>query len=165
MIWHRSSYALSDNHPIATKRNDNMDAPLPCMYCAKDSRLSDLMMIICELDASIVYLFKEQTYRGRCIVAYKKEHKREIFELSEADRNRFIGNVAAVASAVSKAFSPQKINYGAYGDNMPHVHFHIVPKYADAPKWGGTFDMMPENKVILSDSEYESTIREIRKYL
>jgi diadenosine tetraphosphate (Ap4A) HIT family hydrolase len=64
-----------------------------------------------------------------------------------------------------QAFSPQKINYGAYGDKMPHVHFHIVPKYADAPKWGGAFDMMPENRIFLTDSEYESTIREIRKYL
>jgi diadenosine tetraphosphate (Ap4A) HIT family hydrolase len=60
--------------------------------------------------------------------------------------------------------SPQRIDYGAYGDKMPHVHFHIVPKYADAPKWGGTFDMMPENKIFPTDSEYESTIREIRKY-
>ena len=48
---------------------------------------------------------------------------------------------------------------------MPHVHFHIVPKYADAQKWGGTFDMMPENRIFLTDSEYESTIREIWKYL
>ena len=60
---------------------------------------------------------------------------------------------------------PQKINYGAYGSTMPHVRFHIVPKYADAPKWGGAFDMMPENKIFLTDSEYENTIREIRKYL
>ena len=123
------------------------------------------MIEICELDASIVYLFREQTYKGRCVVAYKNEHKKELFELTEENRNRFMNDVARVASAVSRAFSPRKINYGAYGDKMPHVHFHIVPKYEDAPKWGSTFDMMPENKILLSELEYENIISRLKKYL
>jgi len=142
-----------------------MDTPAPCMYCDKDARLTGLMIEICELDASLVYLFREQTYRGRCVVAYKNGHKRELFELSEEERNRFIGDVAAVASAVHRAFAPQKINYGAYGDTMPHVHFHVVPKSPGAPKWGSTFDMMPETRVLPAPEEYEEIIREIRKYL
>jgi diadenosine tetraphosphate (Ap4A) HIT family hydrolase len=120
------------------------------------------MMEICELDASILYLFKEQTYRGRCVVAYKKEHKNEIFQLSEQGLTLFMKDVARVASAVNKAFQPAKINYGAYGDKMPHIHFHIVPKYENAPKWGGTFDMMPEEKVFLSDEEYAEVINKIK---
>jgi diadenosine tetraphosphate (Ap4A) HIT family hydrolase len=99
------------------------------------------------------------------VVVFNKGHKRELFELTEEDRNAFIGDVSKVASAVSKAFSPQKINYGAYGDKMPHVHFHIVPKYESAPKWGSTFDMMPENKILLSQTEYDDIIREIKNYL
>jgi len=142
-----------------------MNIPNPCMYCADDSRITDIMIKICELDVSVVYLFKEQTYKGRCIVAYNKEHANEIFELSEENRNKFINDVARVASAVKRAFSPQKINYGAYGDKMPHVHFHIVPKYENAPRWGSTFDMMPENKIFLSESEYQYVIGEIKKFL
>jgi diadenosine tetraphosphate (Ap4A) HIT family hydrolase len=78
------------------------------MYCVNDSRLTDLMIKICELDASIVYLFREQTYKGRCIVAYKEEHKNELFELSKENRSKFINDVARVALAVMKAFAPQK---------------------------------------------------------
>ena len=48
-----------------------------CFYCTKDERLDSLMMEVCELSASTLYLFKDQTYKGRCIVACK-EHKREI---------------------------------------------------------------------------------------
>jgi diadenosine tetraphosphate (Ap4A) HIT family hydrolase len=142
-----------------------METPNPCMYCANDTRVTDLMIKIGELSASVLYLFKEQTYKGRCVVVFNKGHKRELFELTEEDRNAFIGDVSKVASAVSKAFSPQKINYGAYGDKMPHVHFHIVPKYESAPKWGSTFDMMPENKILLSQTEYDDIIREIKKHL
>ncbi len=142
-----------------------METPNPCMYCANDTRVTDLMIRIGELSVSVLYLFKEQTYKGRCVVVFNKGHKRELFELTEEDRNAFIGDVSKVASAVSKAFSPQKINYGAYGDKMPHVHFHIVPKYESAPKWGSTFDMMPETKILLSQTDYDDIIREIKKYL
>jgi diadenosine tetraphosphate (Ap4A) HIT family hydrolase len=137
----------------------------PCIYCAKDQRLTDLMIEICELDAAILYLFKEQTYKGRCVVVYKKEHKKEIFELSPEERSLFSNDVARAAKAVSTAFKPGKINYGAYGDKMPHIHFHIVPKYEDAPKWGSTFDMMPEEKVYLNDSEYAKIINNIKSNL
>lgn len=142
-----------------------MTTPDACMYCSKDSRLTDLMIEVAELDASVLYLFREQTYRGRCIVAFKLDHRRELFELTAEERRRFMDDVTGVAAAVQKAFRPQKINYGAYGDKMPHVHFHIVPKYTDAPKWGSTFDMMPENKVFLSQEQYAEIIGEIRRHL
>lgn len=135
------------------------------MYCNIDSRLTDLMIPICELDASLVYLFKEQTYKGRCVVAYNGEHKNEIFELTVENRNKFMSDVSKVAFAVSKAFASQKINYGAYGDKMPHVHFHIVPKYENAPKWGSTFDMMPDSKKFLSENEYKDIIEAIKRNL
>lgn len=135
------------------------------MYCAKDQRLTDLMIEVCELDASILYLFKEQTYPGRCVVAYKKEHKDEIFELSESELTLFSKDIARVAQAVKTAFNAGKINYGAYGDKMPHVHFHIVPKREEAPKWGSTFDMMPDEKVYLSDAEYSEVINKIKANL
>ncbi|WP_207532296.1 HIT family protein [Desertivirga arenae] len=142
-----------------------MSTNTECMYCAKDQRLSDLMIEVAELDASILYLFKEQTYKGRCVVAYKKEHKNEIFELSEEEMILFTKDVARVAKAVKTAFSPGKINYGAYGDKMPHIHFHIVPKYENAPKWGSTFDMQPDEKVYLSESEYTEVINKIKENL
>jgi diadenosine tetraphosphate (Ap4A) HIT family hydrolase len=136
-----------------------------CIYCSKDARLTDLMIEVAELDVSVLYLFREQTYRGRCIVAFKDGHRNELFELTADERRRFMDDVARVAAAVKSAFGAQKINYGAYGDKMPHVHFHVVPKYTDAPKWGSTFDMMPEPKVFLTDGEYAQIIEILRSAL
>ena len=51
-----------------------------CFYCEKDERLTDLMLEICKLKVSTLYLFKEQTYKGRCVVAYKG-HINELYEL------------------------------------------------------------------------------------
>ena len=48
---------------------------------------------------------------------------------------------------------------------MKHLHFHVVPKYKDGPSWGKTFDMMPENKVLLNEEEYNEIIDEIKMNL
>ena len=57
-------------------------------------------------------LFKEQSHKGRCIVA-SKHHVSEMIELSEEDRNAFIADVNHVAKAMHAAFHPDKVNYGA----------------------------------------------------
>ncbi|MGH4141016.1 HIT family protein [Clostridium sp.] len=135
-----------------------------CFYCVKDERLTDLMIEICKLESSTLYLFKEQTYKGRCVVAYNG-HKSELFDLNDDERSLYMKDVAKVANALSKAFSADKINYGAYADTMTHLHYHIVPKYKNGPSFGGTFEMMPSDKVLLKDEEYNVLINKIKENL
>ena len=135
-----------------------------CFYCVKDARLTDLMIEICTLEASTLYLFKEQTYKGRCVVAYNG-HKSELFDLDDNERSLYMKDVARVAGAISKAFSADKINYGAYADTMTHLHYHIVPKYKNGPSFGGTFEMMPSEKVLLKEVEYNQLINKIKENL
>ena len=134
-----------------------------CFYCDKDQQLYDLMLEVCKLSVSTVYLFKEQTYRGRCNVALNR-HVGNLFELSDAELSSFILDVAKVGKAVDKVFSPNKINYGSYGDKVPHLHIHVVPKYEGGADWGSTFEMNPR-KIYLPDDEYDRMIEDLRKYL
>ena len=135
--------------------------PADCLYCT-DS-YDKLMIKIADVSVSRVFLFKEQTYRGRCLVAYK-DHINDLNELSENDRNAFMADVCKVTAAMQKAFNPEKINYGAYSDKLCHLHFHLVPKYVDGPDYGGVFQMNP-GKVYLSDSEYTEMIDLLKKSL
>jgi diadenosine tetraphosphate (Ap4A) HIT family hydrolase len=133
-------------------------------YCRKDQRLHDLMIEIAPLGASTLYLFKEQTYRGRCVVAYRS-HINELFELSDAEVALFMRDVARAAKAIKAATNAAKINYGAYSDKLPHLHMHLVPKYVDGPQWGSTFTMMPDPKKHLSDAENAELIKAIKAKL
>ena len=141
---------------ILTVNND-------CMYCMEDERRNGLMIEIAQLEVSTVFLFKEQTYKGRCNVVYK-EHVKELFHLDEQDLTSFMKDVKKVAEAIDKAFSPNKINYGAYGDTLHHLHMHVVPKYEGKENWGSTFEMNPGN-TYLTDQEYQERIQELKKYL
>lgn len=135
-----------------------------CLYCRKDQRLNDLMIEIVPLQVSTLYLFKEQTYRGRCVVAYR-DHVNELFELSDSQLALFMQDVSRAAKAMKTAFNPAKINYGAYSDKLPHLHMHLVPKYTDGPSWGTTFTMMPEPKQLLTATDYDGLIAQIKKAL
>jgi diadenosine tetraphosphate (Ap4A) HIT family hydrolase len=131
-----------------------------CLYCQKNETLDRLMIKICDLEVSQLFLFKEQSYFGRCNVVYK-DHTVEFHELSDEQRNAFMKDVAMVGKAIGSALNPSKINYGAYADTISHLHMHIVPKYKDGYGFGGVFEMNPQ-KNFLSDAEYAEVIEKIK---
>ena len=137
--------------------------PKECLYCTNNETLHNLMIEFATLRVSRAFLFKEQTYRGRCLVAYNG-HVNDLNELSDDERNAFMADVAQVTRAMQKAFNPEKINYGAYSDKLSHLHFHLAPKYVDGPDYGSTFQMNP-GKVYLTDAEYQEMIEKIKAVL
>ena len=134
-----------------------------CGYCMKNELLDRFGIYICDLDASVLVLFKEQSHPGRCIVACK-EHVGEMVDLTDEERNAFFADVNRAAKALHAAFHPDKVNYGAYGDTGRHLHFHLVPKYKDGPEWGGVFEMNPQKR-FLSQEEYGQMIEKIKAAL
>lgn len=137
--------------------------PNECLYCQNNETQHNLMIEVAQLRTSRLFLFKEQTYRGRCLVAYN-EHVDDLSELSDLQRDAFMADVAQVSRAMRAAFHPEKVNYGAYSDKLSHLHFHLIPKYVDGPDYGGVFQMNP-GKVYLSDAAYQQLIEEIKAKL
>jgi diadenosine tetraphosphate (Ap4A) HIT family hydrolase len=135
-----------------------------CNYCSKNEALNNLMIEIGQLRVSTLYLFREQTYRGRCIVALN-EHETEFFHLSQDKQDAYMRDLGQAAAAIEKAFQPDKINYGAFGDTMPHVHFHIVPKFKDGYTWGKMFEMNPSENLLLTEEQYGALIDQIKSHL
>ena len=137
--------------------------PKSCLYCTNNKTLHNLMIEICHLRVSRLFLFKEQTYRGRCLVSYD-HHVNDLNELNDQQRNDFMADVAQATRAMQRAFNPENINYGAYSDKLSHLHFHLAPKYVDGPDYGGIFQMNP-GKVYLTDAEYQELIDAIKANL
>ncbi|MDR1936745.1 MAG: HIT domain-containing protein [Candidatus Accumulibacter sp.] len=133
-----------------------------CFYCEKGKKLDSLMLKIIDLPYSVVYLNRNQQHRGRCIVAYRR-HKSEYFQLDAEENAGFFADVSQTAQALYNLFHPGKINYATFGDLVPHVHVHVVPKYEGEVQWGIPFQNEPEK--FLSDSEYHGLIRQIKTEL
>ena len=137
------------------KKND-------CPYCAEGEYLAKFGVKAFETETSLVIVFKDQAYKGRCIVAYKKDHVAEICELNEKERINFMNDVADVAAAIHKAYNPDRVDYGAFGDTLGHLHFHLVPKFVGKEDWGGMFKMNHGAEFYASDAEINEVIANIK---
>ena len=87
-----------------------------------------------------VVLVDDADYPGfvRVIV---NAHVREMTDLAPADRQCLLEAVFAVESALRETLAPDKINLASFGNMTPHVHWHVIPRFAgDAhfpePVWG-----------------------------
>lgn len=140
-----------------------LDVPVEgCRYCtATNEELAPVMAHIVDLAWSRVFLYGDQTHRGRCVVLFKR-HARELFELSEEERAGFMREVARVASAIAQAVPCDKLNYAAYGDKADHLHFHIVPKTQDGPAWGRPFILNAEPTVRLGAAETHELLSKLK---
>lgn len=127
-----------------------------CFYCEKSQALTDQMVLVCELEESVVYLVKDQSFPGRCVVTCK-EHVTELFSLPAPRRHVYTDEVALVSRAIYELFDADKMNYAIYGDGVPHLHVHLVPKKKDGYCWGGPFRMDGE-KVLLGEKEQADRI-------
>lgn len=86
-----------------------------------------------------VVLVDDPAYPGFCRVIWQA-HVREMTDLTEAERGLLMAVVWRVESAVREVMQPDKINLASLGNVVPHLHWHIIPRYADdahfpAPVW------------------------------
>jgi diadenosine tetraphosphate (Ap4A) HIT family hydrolase len=59
-------------------------------------------------------------------------------------------------------FSPEKINYELLGNMVPHIHWHIVPRFATEPLWPRPIWAEPHDERLLAPFEYKQHIERIR---
>ena len=58
-------------------------------------------------------------------------HAVEMADLDPAERDAFMAVVFAVEAAVRETMRPDKMNLASLGNMTPHVHWHVVPRFAD----------------------------------
>lgn len=131
-----------------------------CMYCDNKEAVSKLMILIAQLRAANLYLLRDQSFRGRCVLALR-DHCTEADDLETQQGSDLFKDLQDVVAAIRLIWSPAKINYAIYGDFVPHFHIHLVPKYEHGPLWGIPFSAESVPPVFLTDSEYEAISRQL----
>jgi diadenosine tetraphosphate (Ap4A) HIT family hydrolase len=79
----------------------------------------------------VVYV-EEPGYPGYCRVIWQA-HVKEMTDLSEAERRHFMEVVFGVESVLREHLDPLKMNLASLGNAVPHLHWHIVPRFEDDP--------------------------------
>jgi len=121
-------------------------------------------MRIKELVVSTAFLEENQAYRGYSIVVYNS-HETTLENLPEEKQIQFYRDMLKISSAIVKVFKPDKMNYELLGNWVPHLHWHVVPRYKTDPCWGNPIWTRLDVSLKLDDKENRRIIEAIRKYL
>lgn len=75
-------------------------------------------------------LARDDDYPGFCRVVWKR-HVAEMTDLEAFDRRHFMSVVFAAETALRATAGPDKINLASLGNMVPHLHWHIIPRWRD----------------------------------
>jgi diadenosine tetraphosphate (Ap4A) HIT family hydrolase len=86
-----------------------------------------------------VILVDDAAYPGFCRVIWNA-HVQEMTDLAESDRSDMMAAVWKVEAAIRAVMQPHKVNLASLGNVVPHLHWHVIPRYRDdahfpAPVW------------------------------
>jgi diadenosine tetraphosphate (Ap4A) HIT family hydrolase len=101
-----------------------------CTACAGTWPPASSRIIDCGL--STAYLHDDQYFPGWTVLVLNR-HATELFELQAAERATLMDEVARVAQALAQEFQAMKVNYALLGNQLPHIHWHVIPRRADDP--------------------------------
>jgi len=87
-----------------------------------------------------VVLIEDADYPGFCRVIWNR-HVKEMTDLNDGEQHALMNVVFTVESALREVMQPDKINLASLGNLTPHLHWHIIPRYAldkhfPNPIWG-----------------------------
>ena len=85
-----------------------------------------------EFEHSVLVVGDHQFHRGYCLLLLK-EHVRELHELDGEAYLALSRELQAAGRAVAGAFRPWKMNFSCYGNQDPHIHWHLFPRHESDP--------------------------------
>src|SRR6266446_4938735 len=107
---------------------------MDCPFCQKLTKLDDLPPeeVIWQFPHSVVLLGTWQYYHGYCILV-ARQHATELSQLESSVRHAYFDEMCLLARVLEACFKPRKLNYELLGNQVPHLHWHIFPRYQSDP--------------------------------
>lgn len=112
--------------------------------------------VLWQSPACRVIRVEDPHYPGFCRIIWQA-HVREMTDLPPAERDALMRIVFGVEAVVRRLFSPDKINLASFGNMVPHLHWHVIPRWRDdrhfpEPVWGSVQRDGTANRPVISDS-------------
>jgi diadenosine tetraphosphate (Ap4A) HIT family hydrolase len=98
-----------------------------CPLCQTDAGV-----VLWRSDLCRVVLADELDYPGFLRVILNA-HVKEMTDLPSADQAALMQVVFAAEAALREVMQPDKINLASLGNVVPHLHWHVIPRFADDP--------------------------------
>ena len=118
-----------------------------CPMCQERTDDNGSGVRICAARYSDAYLQRASAQRGYTIVMWRGRHVVEPTDLDPDEAAAYWLEVLRVAEALQRHYRPMKMNYETLGNMVPHLHTHLVPRYADGdPAPGRPFPFLVQDE-------------------
>jgi diadenosine tetraphosphate (Ap4A) HIT family hydrolase len=107
-----------------------------CVLC-KDELKPEEGQLIWRGDDCRIILVNDPDLPGFCRVIWN-HHVAEMTDLSYGEREHLMTLVFAVEEAIRHVMHPDKVNIAALGNMVPHIHWHVIPRYQDDAFYPGS---------------------------
>lgn len=111
------------------------------------------------------YLTRASIQRGYAVVIWRGRHVAEPTELAAEEAAAYWSEVLEVARAIESTFQPVKTNYNVLGNGVPHLHTHIIPRYADDPRPSWPFPFPETDPPPFEESMFRADVEALRQLL
>ena len=138
-----------------------------CALCPPRPASKDHVLEIAPLSISTLYLNRDQRFRGYCLLVFDACHATGLEELSLGEYNAFMADLRQAVRAVRAATQPDHMNYECLGNSSPHLHWHLVPRYRDDPRWGNPIwdgEPFEPRQIMLPEEELVALRDQIRHH-
>ena len=116
-------------------------------------------------EVSDAYLQRAAIQRGYTIVIWRGRHVAEPTELPAEEAARYWLEVVRVARALETHLRPVKTNYDLLGNQLPHLHTHVIPRYADDPRPGWPFPFPEDEPPPIPEGSFRADVEALRALL
>jgi diadenosine tetraphosphate (Ap4A) HIT family hydrolase len=116
-------------------------------------------------EVSDAYLQREDIQRGYSVVVWRGRHVAEPTELTAEEATAYWLEVVRVGRAIESVLEPVKLNYDLLGNSLPHLHTHVVPRYADDPRPGWPFPFPDEERPPIEEGVFRADLEALRRWL
>ncbi len=123
-----ATLAVSRNDVFA---KDDYMSILNCSLCDEVKKENN-PYVIAEFPHSLWVFGKSQFYSGYSLLLLK-EHARELHDLSASLQAALFQELMLAGQAIAEVFKPWKMNYASYGNQVEHIHWHLIPRYTTDP--------------------------------
>jgi diadenosine tetraphosphate (Ap4A) HIT family hydrolase len=120
-------------------------ATTACEFCSSPGGA-----VLWQNDLCRVVRVDEPDYPGFVRVILKR-HATEMADLGESERDRLMAVVFAVEAAVRETMKADKMNLASLGNQTPHVHWHVVPRFRDDRHFPGPIWAAPQRERSVSE--------------
>jgi diadenosine tetraphosphate (Ap4A) HIT family hydrolase len=115
---------------------DQMKAGQGCPFDAPRGDNTAHWDLVARLTASSWYLPQNQTYRGHGVLVFDPRHATRLDELTGGEWQAYAVDLHRVVTAIMAACKADHVNVESLGNVMPHLHWHVVPRYKNDGRWG-----------------------------